>query len=183
MWYSETMVARIYMKEFATYIQQLVESKMKSRLVVCGAFSLHLLHSFLENLFVADICLNKVFEAWNHSLSLLVELKCGGGMSNVRSNMKKLNHTDKNLRLRVRNQPAPHSRSHHQIKCPAFPWLRLWSAWVWAHWHCHFWRFKTITVTSSDVSTEEDNWWLSENLLSGKVEALLLQNQCNALQL
>lgn len=53
---------------------------MKSRLVVRGSFSLHLLHSFLENLFVADICLNEVFEARNHGLSLLIELKRGGGV-------------------------------------------------------------------------------------------------------
>lgn len=48
---------------------------MKSRLVVCGAFCLHLLHCILEDLFVAHVSLDEMFEAGNHSLRLLVKLK------------------------------------------------------------------------------------------------------------
>ena len=48
---------------------------MKSRLVVGGAFGLHLLHCILEDLFVAHIGLDEMFEAGNHGLGLLVELK------------------------------------------------------------------------------------------------------------
>ena len=48
---------------------------MKSRLVVSGAFSLHLIHSIFEDLFVADVSLDKMFEAGNHGLGLLVKLK------------------------------------------------------------------------------------------------------------
>ena len=48
---------------------------MKSRLVVCGAFSLHLLHCILEDLFVAHVSLDEMFEAGNHSLGLLIKLK------------------------------------------------------------------------------------------------------------
>lgn len=47
---------------------------MKSRLVVRGSFGLHLLNGILEDLFVAHIGLDQVFEAGNHSLSLLVKL-------------------------------------------------------------------------------------------------------------
>lgn len=48
---------------------------MKSRLVVGGAFSLHLLHCVLEDLFVAHVSLDEMFEAGNHCLGLLVKLK------------------------------------------------------------------------------------------------------------
>lgn len=41
-----------------TYIEELVKSKMKPRLVVSGAFSLHLLHGLLENLFVSHVSLD-----------------------------------------------------------------------------------------------------------------------------
>lgn len=51
---------------------------MKSRLVVRGAFSLHLLHCILEDLFVAHVSLDEMFEAGNHSLRLLVKLKHNG---------------------------------------------------------------------------------------------------------
>ena len=47
---------------------------MKSRLVVCGSFGLHLLYGILEDLFITHIGLHQVFEAGNHSLSLLVKL-------------------------------------------------------------------------------------------------------------
>lgn len=57
-----------------TYVQQLVEGKMKSRLVVCGSFGLHLLYGILEDFFVAHVSLDQVFEAGNHSLGLLVKL-------------------------------------------------------------------------------------------------------------
>lgn len=52
---------------------------MKSRLVVSGAFSLHLLHSVFEDLFVAHICLDEMFEARNHSLGFLIKLKHSRG--------------------------------------------------------------------------------------------------------
>lgn len=48
---------------------------MKSRLVVSGSFGLHLLYGILEDLFVAHVGLDEVFEAGNHSLGLLVKLK------------------------------------------------------------------------------------------------------------
>lgn len=54
---------------------------MKTRLVVSGAFSLHLLHCILEDFFVAHISLDEMFEAGNHSLGLLVELKHNDGHS------------------------------------------------------------------------------------------------------
>lgn len=48
---------------------------MKSRLVVSGAFSLHLLHCILEDLLVAHVSLDKMFEAGNHSFGLLIKLQ------------------------------------------------------------------------------------------------------------
>lgn len=48
---------------------------MKSRLVVSGAFCLHLLYCILEDLFVAHVSLDKVFEAGNNSLGLFVKLE------------------------------------------------------------------------------------------------------------
>lgn len=48
---------------------------MKSRLIVSGAFCLHLLYCVLEDLFVTHISLDEMFEAGNHSLGLLVKLK------------------------------------------------------------------------------------------------------------
>lgn len=48
---------------------------MKSRLVVGGAFSLHLLHCVLEDLFVAHVSLDEVFKAGYHGLGLLVKLR------------------------------------------------------------------------------------------------------------
>lgn len=54
---------------------------MKSRLVVSGAFGLHLLYCILEDLFVAHISLDEMFEAGNHSLGLLVKLKHSQGHS------------------------------------------------------------------------------------------------------
>lgn len=65
--------------ETSTYIQQLVEGKVKARLVVGGAFSLHLLHSVLEDLLVAHVCLNEMLEAGDHRLGLLVKLQRGQG--------------------------------------------------------------------------------------------------------
>lgn len=47
---------------------------MKSRLVVSGSFGLHLLYGILEDLFVAHVGLDQLFEAGNHSLGLLVKL-------------------------------------------------------------------------------------------------------------
>lgn len=46
------------LNQCAVYIQQLVEGKMESRLVVSGAFSLHLLHCVFEDLFVSYVCLD-----------------------------------------------------------------------------------------------------------------------------
>lgn len=60
---------------------------MKSRLVVSGAFGLHLLYCILEDLFVAHISLDEMFEAGNHSLGLLVKLKHSQGHS-LALNMK-----------------------------------------------------------------------------------------------
>lgn len=57
---------------------------MKSRLVVSGAFSLHLLHCVLEDLFVAHVSLDEMLEAGNHSLSLLVKLKHSRGQPGLK---------------------------------------------------------------------------------------------------
>lgn len=54
---------------------------MKARLVVGGAFSLHLLHRVLKDLFVAHVCLNEMLEAGDHCLGLLVKLKHSRGHS------------------------------------------------------------------------------------------------------
>lgn len=63
---------------------------MKARLVVGGAFSLHLLHCVLKDLFVAHVCLNEMLEAGDHSLGLLVELKHSRGHS-IGLNINKAN--------------------------------------------------------------------------------------------
>lgn len=62
-----------------TYIQQLVKGKVEARLVVGGAFSLHLLHRVLEDLLVAHVSLDQMLEAGYHRLGLLVELQHGEG--------------------------------------------------------------------------------------------------------
>lgn len=51
---------------------------MKSGFIIRGAFGLHLLHRVLEDLFVSHVSLDEMFEAGNHSLGLLVELKHSG---------------------------------------------------------------------------------------------------------
>lgn len=56
---------------------------MKSRLIVSGAFRLHLLYCVLEDLFVTHISLDEMFEAGHHSLGLLVKLKHSQGHLNA----------------------------------------------------------------------------------------------------
>ena len=48
---------------------------METRLVVCGAFSLHELYSLFEDLLVANVGLDQVFEARDHCLGLFIKLK------------------------------------------------------------------------------------------------------------
>lgn len=50
---------------------------METRLVVCGAFILHDLHSLFEDLLVANVGLDQMFEARDHCLCLLIKLKQG----------------------------------------------------------------------------------------------------------
>lgn len=57
-----------------TYVEQLVEGKVKAGFVIGGSFGLHLLHSLFKDLLIAHVRLNQVFKAGHHCLCLLIEL-------------------------------------------------------------------------------------------------------------
>lgn len=118
-----------------------------------------------------------MFEARNNSLGLLVKLKRSKRQSAFKYRMtskgrKQLQQgkdgekmkwwrTRKNNKC-SRYKPSPHWRSHHQTKCPAFPWLMLWWVLGWVHWHCRSW-----VITHKYQKLRNDTYyiiWLCSNM-------------------